>query len=116
MPGGPLPQCNQYLTFRVQMGEGWLQVWCYLYSGVITSVMSDDPVLLSYIPVCTMQLYQICMMCSFIQIRVFVVLIIRQGSWSVTNPSDMPTGKVLLPLVCKLVGYHPGRHLEYIKF
>ena len=28
----------------------------------------------------------------------------------------MPTGKVLLPLVCKLVGYHPGRHLEYIKF
>ena len=41
---------------------------------------------------------------------------IRQGMWSVKNPSDMPTGKVLLPLVCKLVGYHPGRHLEYIKF
>ena len=28
----------------------------------------------------------------------------------------MHTGKVSLPLVYKLVGYHPWRHLEYIKF
>ena len=28
----------------------------------------------------------------------------------------MSTGKMLLPLVCKLVGYHPGCHPKYNKY
>ena len=44
---------------------------------------------------------------------VFVKCIsMRQDIWYVTNPPDMPTGKVWLPRVC----YQPGRHLEYIEF
>ena len=112
MPAVPLPQCNRYFTFRVQIGEGWLQVGCYLYRGAITSDVSAEVVPLSHMPACTVQLYQTCMLCSFIQVRVFVVL----PHQSVTNPSVMPTGKVLLGLVCKLVSFYPGRHLEYIKF
>ena len=38
------------------MEEGWLQVWCYLYSGAIISDMSDNLVPLSDMPSCTMQL------------------------------------------------------------
>ena len=39
---------------------------------------------------------------SFIQIRMFVKCCsIRHGIWSVTNPSDMPTGRVPLPWFCK---------------
>ena len=47
-------------------------VWCYLYSGAIISDMSADTVLLSDMPACTVQLYQTCMLGSFIQIREFV--------------------------------------------
>ena len=83
---------NRYSTSRVQMGEGWIQLWCYLYIGAITSDMSADPVPLS-MPASTVQLYHTCMLCSFIQIHVFVnCFSIRQGIWSVTYPSDMPTG------------------------
>ena len=84
------------------MEEGWLQVWCYLYRGAIISDMSADPVLLSDMPACTAQFYQTGMLGTFIQICVFVKCCsIRQGIWSVTNPSDMPTGGVPLPQVCK---------------
>ena len=38
------------------MEEGWLQVWCYLYRGAIILDMSDNPVPLSDMPSCTMQL------------------------------------------------------------
>ena len=38
------------------MEEGWLQVWCYLYRGAIISDVSDDPVPLSDMPACIMQL------------------------------------------------------------
>ena len=48
--------CNQHFTSGVQMEEGWLQVWCYLYRGAIISDMSDDPVPLSDMPACLMQL------------------------------------------------------------
>ena len=37
------------------------------------SDISADQVTLSDMPVCTVQLYQICMLGSFIQIRVFVM-------------------------------------------
>ena len=41
------------------------------------------------------------MMGSFIQIHVFVKCFsTRQEVWYVTNPPDMPTGKVRLPRVC----------------
>ena len=71
-------------------------------SGGIISDMSADAVPLSDMPACKVQLYQICMLGSFIQIRVFVKCCsIRQGIWSITNQSDMPTGRVLLPGVCK---------------
>ena len=48
--------CNQHFTSQVQMEEGRLQVWCYLYRGTITSDMSADLVPLSDMPSCTMQL------------------------------------------------------------
>ena len=46
--------------------------WCHLYSGAIISDMSADTVPLSDMPACTVQLYQTCMLGSFIQIREFV--------------------------------------------
>ena len=73
-----------------------------LYRGAITSDMSADLVPLSNMPACTAQLYQTCMLASFIQIRVFIKCFsISQGIWSVTNLSDMHTGKVPLQQVCK---------------
>ena len=47
-------------------------VRCYMYSGAIISDMSADTVPLSDMPACTVQLYQTCMLGSFIQIREFV--------------------------------------------
>ena len=74
----------------------------YSYRGAITSDMSADPVPLSDMPACTVQLYQTSLLGSFIQIHVFVkCFLIRQESWYVTNSPDMPTGKVRLPKVCK---------------
>ena len=109
--------CNRHFTSQVQMEKGWLHVWCYLYRSAIISDMSADPVPLSDMPAGIVQLYQTCMLGIFIQICVFVKCCsIRQGIWSVTNPSDMPTGRVPLPNFVKLVGHYPGRHLEYIKF
>ena len=65
------------------------------------SDMSADPVPLLDMPAFTMQFYQTCMLGTCIQIRVFVKCCsIRQGIWSVTNPSDMPTGRVPLQQVC----------------
>ena len=57
------------------------------------------------------------MLGPFIQIHVFVKCFsTRQDICPVINSPDMPTGKVPLPQVLKLVSYHPGCHLEYIKF
>ena len=99
------------------MEEGRLQFYCYSYRGAITPDMAADPVSLSDMPACTVQLYQTCMLGSFIKIHVFVKCFsIRQDIWSVTDPPDMPTGKVPLPQVCKTCQLHPGYHLEYIKF
>ena len=68
---------------------------------------------LSDMPACAVQLYQTCMLGSFIQIRMFVKCCSTwQGIWSVTNPS----GRVPSHRFVNLVGYHPGSHLEYIKF
>ena len=84
------------------MEGGWLQVGCYSYRGAITSDISADPVPLSDIPACTVQLFQTCMLGSFIQIHVFVKCFsIRQEIWYVTKPLDMPTGKVRLKRACK---------------
>ena len=97
----------------MQREVGWLQVLRYSYRGAITSDMSADQVPLSDMPACTVQLYHTCMLGSFIQLHVFVKYFsIRQDIWYVTNPPDMPTGKVRLPRV----GYQSGRHLECIKF
>ena len=44
---------------------------------------------------CTMQLYQTGMLGSWIHLRVFAKCCsIKQGIWSVANPSDMPTGRI----------------------
>ena len=102
MPAGPFCTSTDILTSWVQREEGWLQVWCYSYRGTITSDMSAVLVPLSDMPACTVQLYQTCMLGSFIQIHEFVKCFsIRQELWYVTNPSDMPTGKVRFPPVCK---------------
>ena len=96
--------CNWYFTSRVQMVEGWFPVWCYmhLYRGTITSDMSVDHEPLSDMTACRVQLYQTYVLGSFIQIRVFLKCFsIRHGIWSITNPSDMPTGKVPILGVCR---------------
>ena len=63
------------------------------YRGAITSDMFADTVPLLDMPVCTVQLYQTCMLGSFIQIHVFVKCFsTRQDIWYVAKPSDMPTG------------------------
>ena len=73
-----------------------------LVRGAITSDMSAGLVPLTDMLACTVQHYQTCMLGSFIQIHVLVKCCsIMQGIWSVTNLSDMPTNKVLLPWVCK---------------
>ena len=99
--------CNQHFTSRVQMEEGWLQVWCYLDRGTITSDMSADLVQLSDMPSCTMHLLSD--MHAGIHLRMFVKCCsIKQGIWSVTNSSDMLTGMMPLPnMVVKLVRYSP---------
>ena len=95
MPAGPFCTSTDILTSGVQ-------VWCYSYRGAIASDMSADPVPLSDMPACTVQLYLTCMLGSFIQIHVFVKCFsIRQEIWYVTNPPGMPTGKVRLPRGCK---------------
>ena len=72
------------------MEEGWLQVW---YRGAITSDMFADLVPLSDMLACTVQPYQTCMLCPFIQIHVFVKCFsIWRDIWYVTNPPDMSTG------------------------
>ena len=99
---GPFCTSTDILTSWVQREEGWLQVWCYSYRGGITLDMSADPMPLSDMPVCAVQLYQTCILGSFIQIHMFVKCFsIQQEIWYVTNPPDMPTGKVWLPRVCK---------------
>ena len=46
--------------------------------------------------------YQTCMLGSWIHLRMSVKCCsIKQGIWSVTNPSDMSTGKMPLPQGCK---------------
>ena len=102
MPAGPFCISTDILTSWVQMEEGWLQVRCYSYRGAITSDTSADPVPLSDMPAFTVQLYQACLLGSYIQIHVFVkCFCIRQDIRYVTNPPDMPTGKVRLQRVCK---------------
>ena len=84
--------------------------------GVPLHQTSADPVSLSNMHACTVQLHQTCMLGSFIQLHVFVrCCYIRQGIWSVTNPSDMLTGRVSLPPIVKCVGYYPSSQLEYIR-
>ena len=94
--------CNQHFTSRVQTEEGWLQVWCYLYSGAIISDMSDNPVPLLDMPSCTTQLLSD-MHAGFMNSSTHVckVLLYRQGIWSVTNPPDMPRGMMPLAQGCK---------------
>ena len=99
MPAGLFCTSIDILTSWVHREEGWLHVWCYSYRGAMTSDISADPP--SDIPACTVQLYQTCMLGSFIQIHVFVKCFsTRQEIWYVTNPPDMPTGKVRLPRNC----------------
>ena len=49
-----------------------------------------------------LQLYQTCLLGSWIHLHMFVKCCsINQGIWSVTNPSDMPTGRMPLAQGCK---------------
>ena len=95
--------CNQHFTIRVRVEEGWLQFCCYYYRGAITSDMAADPVSLSDMPACTFNsIRHACWVHLFRYVCVFVKSFsIRQEIWYVTNPPDMPTGKVPLPRVCK---------------
>ena len=108
--------CNQYFTGRVQMEEGWLQVWCYLYRGVIISVM----IIRCHSQICLL------VQCNYIRHSCWVHEFIFACLKSVTLPSKL-SGLLQIHQTClqvefcshrvvKLVGYHPGCHLEYVKF
>ena len=108
MPVGVAPHYRPIACWSVSTATAILLVECrckkdgYKYGATFTSDMSADPVPLSDMPACTMHLCQTCMMGLFIQIRVFVKCFsIRQGIRSVLNPSDMATGNVPLPQICK---------------
>ena len=92
-------------------------VWCYLYSSAIISDMSADKVLLSDMSVCTVQLYQTCMLGSFIQNASFLSAALsgKASGLLKIHQTCLQVGRCSHRFV-KLVGYHPGRHLEYIKF
>ena len=75
-------------------------IWLVEYRGKRDGNKSGAT--LTDMPVCTVQLYQTCMLGSFIQIHVLAKCFsIRQEIWYVANPPDTPTGKVQLPRVCK---------------
>ena len=92
LPAGPFCTSTNKLTSCPQTGEGWLQVWCYSYIGAIKFDTFGDPVPISDMSACTVQLYHTCILGSFIQIHVFVKCFsIRREFWYVTNPPDMST-------------------------
>ena len=65
MPAGSFCISTDILTSWVQMEEGWLQVRCYSYRGAITSDTSTDLVPLSDMLAFTVQLYQTCLLGSY---------------------------------------------------
>ena len=109
MPVGLLPHYRPCLLVRFALQPTVWLVECrgkrdgYKYGATLTDVpLHQTCVPLSKMPACTVQLYQTRMLGSFIQIHVFVKCFsIRQEIRYVTNPPDMPTGKVQLPRVCK---------------
>ena len=64
---------------------------------LLLSNMSADPVPLSDVPACTVQLYQ---HACWVHLSRYMCLKSVSPS-SFTNPPDMPTGKVRLPQGCK---------------
>ena len=89
------------LLVECRWKKGGYKSGCYLYSGAIISDMSNDPVPHSDMPACTMQLYQTCMLCSWIDLRMFVKCCsTKQGIWSFINPPDMPTVRMPLSHDC----------------
>ena len=110
MPAGPFCTSMDILTSWVQRVDGWLQVWCYSYRGVITSEMSADLVPLSDMPDYTVQLYQTCMLGSFIQIHVFGQLTFwlvecrgtRDGYKSGATLTEVPLHQTCLLIRCLL--------------
>ena len=53
-----MPSGSIAFASRLQMEGEWLQDWFYLYIGAIISDKSDDPMPLSAMSACKMQLYQ----------------------------------------------------------
>ena len=110
--------CNQHFTSRVQTEEGWLQVWCYLYRGAIISDMSDNPVPLSDMPSCTMQLLSD-MHAGVMNSSTHVC---NNAALSRKVSGLLQIHQICLQVGCRshrlvnLVQYHPGRNLEYIIF
>ena len=116
MPAGPRPLQPTFLLVECRWNKDGYKSGAILTEGghYIRPVCSSR-VTLRYACLKCSQLYQICMMSSFIHICVFVnCCSIRQGIWSVTNPSSMPTGRVLLPRICIICWLPSWTHLEYI--
>ena len=102
MPAGPLP-LQQTITSQ-SSADGRRMVRSLMLSKqrchYIRHVCWSSALL--DMPAFTVQLYQTCVLDSFIQMNLFIKYFsIRLGIWSNTNPPDMPTGKVPLPWVCK---------------
>ena len=117
MPSGQLPLQSTFLLVECRWMKGG-----YKSGATCTEVQLYQTCLIvrCHSQICLLvqcNYYQTCMLVSWIHLRMFVKCCsIKQGIWSVTNPSDMPTGRMPLHRVVKLAGYHPGRHLEYITF
>ena len=77
-------------TSQVQMDEGCLQRCHYIsrcHSQICLFVQCNS--------------IRLACLVIYSDVHVCKVKLIRQGIWSVTNSSDMPIGRVTLPLVCK---------------
>ena len=131
MPSGVVPHYRPMPSGVVPHYQLWLLVCCLIIDHACWAIATTNNILLAecrwkkdgnksgatitevplhqtcvlirlplpHMPASTVHVYQTC---SFIQIRVFVKCCsIRQDIWSVTNPSDMPTGRVPLPQVSK---------------
>ena len=115
MPVGVVPHYRPCLLVRFALQPAFLLVECrgnrdgYKSGATLTEMPLHQTCLLilwhsniCLLVQCNYIVYQTCMLGSFIQIHVFVKCFsLRQEIWYVTNPPDIPTGKVPLPRVCK---------------
>ena len=99
------------IVSHYQPWRGWLQVWCYSYRCAITSDMSVDPMPLSDMPVCAVQICRhVCW------VHLFRYTCLQRASPSGEKPGVLQIHQTRLQVKCgsngfaKLISYQHGRH------